>query len=113
MYEIWLVLNIIYEIALSIWPVLALTLAVWLVALWVSRARLGKAALRQAVVVAAVAAVVLFFAIPTLTKSSLSNMGYWVDWGILSALALGLGALVGTFLFPLLALRHQPRAHAA
>ena len=113
MYEIWLVLNIVYEIALSIWPVLALALAVWLIALWAARARLGKPALRQALLLAGVAAVALFFAIPTLTQSSLSNLGYWVDWAMLLAIALGLGALAGVFLYPLLALLQKPATRSA
>ena len=48
MYEIWLVMNIVYEIALSLWPLLAIVLAVWLLMLWAARARLGGAAGRQA-----------------------------------------------------------------
>ena len=113
MYEIWLVLNIIYEIALSIWPVLALALAVWLAALWAARARLGKPALGHALVAGVLVAIVLFFAIPTLTQSSLSNMGYWIDWANLLAMALGLGTLAGAFLFPLLALRSKPMTRTA
>lgn len=111
MYEIWLVLNILYEIALSIWPSLALALAVWLLAMWAARTRLGVFAVRQALVVAALAAVALFFALPGLTHSSLANMGYWIDWANLLAMALGLGALAGLFVMPLLALlRPKPAA---
>lgn len=106
MYEIWLALNIVYEIALGIWPVIAVALAVWLLALWAARARLGKPALRDAIVVGALIAVALFFAVPSLTRSSLANMGYWVDWANLLAVAGGLGLLAGVFAFPLLALRH-------
>ena len=29
MYEIWLVINIVYEIALTIWPLIALALVAW------------------------------------------------------------------------------------
>lgn len=105
MYEIWLVMNIVYEIALGVWPLLALALAVWLVLLWAARQRLGARALRQALALGALVAAALFFTVPTLTQSSLSNMGYWVDWANLLAVALALGALAGVFLWPLLALR--------
>jgi hypothetical protein len=49
-------------------------------------------------------AVALFFSVPTLTQSSLANMGYWVDWANLLAIALGLGALAAVFSVPLLGL---------
>lgn len=108
MYEIWLVMNIVYEIALTVWPLLALALAVWLVMLWAARARRGRGAARQAAGLGALAAVVLFFTVPTLTHSSLSNMAYWVDWANLLAVALGLGALAAVFFWPLLALLKGP-----
>lgn len=108
MYEIWLVMNIVYEIALSMWPLLAIVLAVWLLMLWAARARLGGAAGRRAwvlgLVLGALVTVVLFFTVPGLTRSSLSNMGYWVDWANLASVALGLGALAALFLWPLMAL---------
>ena len=67
MYEIWLVLNIVYEIALSIWPTLLVLLLIWLVLLVVARKRLNSCAIRPAMMLAAVVAVVLFFATPALT----------------------------------------------
>ncbi len=108
MYEIWLVMNIVYEIALTVWPLLALALVVWLVMLWAARARLGRGAARQAAGLGALAAVVLLFTVPTLTHSSLSNMGYWVDWANLVSVALGLGAVVAVFCWPVLALLRNP-----
>ena len=55
-------------------------------------------------VLTALVAGVLFFALPALTQSSFANMGYWVDWANLLAVALGLGALVGVFCIPVAAL---------
>jgi hypothetical protein len=104
MYEIWLVMNIVYEIALGIWPLLALLLAVWAVMLVAARRRLGARQVRQAALLGALVAVALFFSVPTLTQSSLANMGYWVDWANLLAVALGLGALAAVFSLPLLGL---------
>ena len=102
MYEIWLVINIVYEIALTIWPLLALALAVWLVLLWRARSRSGGA--KAAIGVGALAAVLLLFTVPSMTNSSLSNMGYWVDWANLLAVAGGLGALIAVFVWPLMQL---------
>ena len=110
MYEIWLAINIVYEIALTMWPLLALALAIWLVLLFVARGRSGGAG--AAVGVGALAAVVLFFTVPSMTNSSFANMGYWVDWANLLVIALGLGAVAAVFFWPLLALR-KGKAHTA
>ena len=104
MYEIWLAMNIVYEIALGVWPLLALLLAVWVALLVAARGRLGAHQVRQALLLGALVAVALFFSVPTLTQSSLANMGYWVDWANLLAIALGLGALAAVFSVPLLGL---------
>lgn len=104
MYEIWLVMNIVYEIALSIWPVVALALAAWLLLLVLARQRIGWQQVPQVVGVGAVVAVLLALTVPTLTQSSLSNLDYWVDWANLLAVALGLGTLAAVFSWPLLAL---------
>jgi len=104
MYEIWLAMNIVYEIALGVWPLLALLLAVWVALLVAARGRLGARQVRQALLLGALVAVALFFSVPALTQSSLSNMGYWVDWANLLAIALGLGALAAVFSVPILGL---------
>ena len=109
MYEIWLAMNIVYEIALGIWPLLALLLAVWVALLVAARGRLGARQVRQALLLGALVAVALFFSVPTLTQSSLSNMGYWVDWANLLAIALGLGALAAVFSVPLFGLAARRR----
>ena len=105
MYEIWLAINIVYEIALTIWPLLALALLVWLALLWTAGARLGRG-------VGALVALVLLVSVPSLTHSSFANMGYWVDWANLLVIALGLGAVAAVFFWPLLALR-KGKAHTA
>ncbi len=109
MYEIWLAMNIVYEIALGVWPLLALLLAVWVALLVAARGRLGAHQVRQALLLGALVAVALFFSVPALTQSSLSNMGYWVDWANLLAIALGLGALAAVFSVPLFGLAARRR----
>ena len=104
MYEIWLALNIVYEIALTIWPALLALLLTWLALLATARGRLGWRALRQALLAGAVVAAALVAGLPSLTQSALSNMGYWVDWANVLAIALGLGALAALFMWPLMAL---------
>ena len=70
-------------------------------------AQRGFSLLELAVVIGTVgvlAAAVLFFTVPSLTHSSLSNMDYWVDWANLFAVALGLGTLAAVFVWPLMSL---------
>ena len=107
MYEIWLAMNIVYEIALGIWPLLALLLAVWVALLVAARGRLGARQVRQALLLGALVAVALFFSVPTLTQSSLANMGYWVDWGNLLLYAAAFGAVGGALAWPLAAMMRR------
>jgi hypothetical protein len=108
MYEIWLMLNIAWEIALGVWPVLVLSAMAWLVltGIAVRRAphRWGRAA-AVAVGAGAIATLIAFLALPALTRSSLSELSYWVDWASLAGLALGAGAVVALFALPIAVLQ--------
>lgn len=113
MYEIWLVLNIVWEIAReNVVPVTFGVLA--LVALVLNASRKPAAAWRRAfgpaagvgVVVALVAALV----VPSLTRASLSDMKYWVDWFNLFAVAVAVGGIAAAFAWPLVTMaRGTPR----
>jgi len=103
MYEIWLVMNILWEIALGLWPWLALyaLLGGGLVALaWRQPWPLWRRALPGTAALAAGAALLAFLAIPTAVRSSLQEMGYWVDWANLASLALGFGVAVMALAWP-------------
>jgi len=107
MYEIWLVINILWEIALGVWPLLLAAALVWL-ALMVLAAQRGAAWSRAwplAAALGAVVALVLIPLVPSAVGSSLANMGYWVDWANLLAICGGLGAAAAAFAWPLLARR--------
>lgn len=113
MYEIWLVSNILWEIALDVWPVVATVGVLWLLAMgraWHLPAAGWRRAGPLALALGAVAAVAAFVAVPGLTKSSLSELAYWVDWANLIAIALGSGAAVALLAWPLLAARRGGRA---
>lgn len=113
MYEIWLVLNILWEMALGVWPLLAGAALLW-VALLVLAARRGgawRAALPWTTAVGLVAAAAAFLLLPAWSRSSLSEMGYWVDWANLAAMAGGVGTAVAVFVWPLLAMRRRSPAH--
>ncbi len=108
MYEIWLVMNIAWEIALAAWPLLVLCSLLWAVLMGVAlrspRAR-WRAALPLALGAGLAVAVLAVLAIPPATQSSLAEMGYWVDWANLGAIALGCGAVALAFVWPLAALQ--------
>ncbi len=104
MYEIWLMLVIVYELALSIWPWLLALAVLWLLLLMLARG--GNAAWRpclsKAVMLGALLGVVIFFVTPIWNKSGLGEMKYWVDWANLLGIAAA-WAVAGTlFVWPLL-----------
>jgi hypothetical protein len=108
MYEIWLVMNIVWEIALGIWPLLLAAALLWAVLMIVALRRPGArwgAGLPLALGVGAVVAVAAVLWVPGWNKSSLADMGYWVDWANLLGVAAGFGAVAVAFAWPLVAMR--------
>lgn len=104
MYEIWLVMNIVWEIALGVWPLLAIGAAVWLVLMAVAWRRpmtQWRGALPLAMGVAVAAAVIGFVLVPMATRSSLQELAYWVDWANLASIAAGIGVAALAFAWPL------------
>ncbi|MBM3386510.1 MAG: hypothetical protein FJY36_02400 [Betaproteobacteria bacterium] len=107
MYEIWLVLNIVYEMALGMWPALLILLLIWLVLLMLNRKGLWVVPFGYLLTIAAGVAVVTGLAVPALTVSSFGNFGYWVDWANWLALSAGVGVTVAVWLWPLMARRYR------
>ncbi len=112
MYEIWLMLNIVWELALGVWPLLLALAVVWLlflVAALRGRGTSWRGGLPIAAGVAAVAGVIAFLAVPALTRASLGDLAYWVDWLALAGIALAAAAAAGLFVWPLAAFRGRPQ----
>ena len=107
MYEIWLAINIVYEIALGLWPALLPLLLVWAAVMLINRKQLMKVSLPALLLVVMLVSAVAVLALPSLTKSSLAEMGYWVDWANLLAMAAGLGVTAAVLLWPVLAMRRS------
>jgi hypothetical protein len=112
MYEAWLMLNIVWEILLTAWP---LTLALLLLvaglglAALLARGAAWRSAWPVALAGAAIVGVASFLLLPGLTRSSLGELKYWVDWMALAGLAGGFAALAAALLWPLMALlKRQP-----
>ena len=110
MYEIWLTLNILYELGLQYLPVVIGTALLWLALMAVAAAR-GRAgwgaALLPAIAIAVVVTAITFFITPGMTQSSFANMGYWVDWGNLLLYAAAFGAVGGALAWPLAAMMRR------
>lgn len=113
MYEIWLVLNILWEMALGSAALVLSGLGLWGVVMIAALRRRGVrwgAGLPLALLVAAVVAALAFVAVPAAIDSSFADMGYWVDWANLAAIAAGVGAVALAFAWPLMAMREGGRA---
>lgn len=109
MYEIWLMLNIAYEMALAAWPVLIGGLGLWLMLLWLAKARLSRCAIPVSLKVGVLATIAAVLILPAANLSSLADMGYWVDWATLIGLALAVGAVTAVLSFPVVSmLRKSP-----
>ena len=105
MYEIWLVINILWEIALGLWPVLLLVAVTWafLVLRAFTRGAAWQRSLGLALVIGGGVALLLIPLVPGAIGSSLSDMGYWVDWANLLAICGGFGVVVAALVWPMLA----------
>lgn len=113
MYEIWLVVNIVWEIArANAVPVVFGVLVLLALALNALRRRgtAWKRAFVPALALGAVVAAVAVVAIPASTRSSLGDMAYWVDWLNLFAVAGAVGAIAAAYAWPLIAIVRGARA---
>jgi hypothetical protein len=108
MYEIWLMMNIVYEISLSYWLLITVCVVLWLALMWAARTRLSLRLIPLALGLGAVATIVAFLALPAINKSSFADMGYWVDWVNLVSWALTAGVLALFYAFPLAGLLRKP-----
>jgi hypothetical protein len=107
MYEIWLMLNIVFEIALTIKLELAIALLVLIALTLLSAKKWQKIMIKPSIYLGLLVGVISFFTIPSLTNSSISEMGYWVDWANLISIALGSGVASMFYIYPVLVLLNK------
>ena len=106
MYEIWLALNVLFELALANRALVLFFLVLWLalMAFVLLRGRANwSGALPSALLAFVLAGVATLVGFPSLVQSSLSDMRYWVDWANLIAIAAGIGGVVALFVWPFIA----------
>ncbi len=105
MYEIWLALNIVWEIARGLWPWIAAAALLWVVAMALAVRRphgRWRATLPGALAAGLAVGLLAFLGIPSALQSSLSELGYWVDWANLLAMAAAAAAVGVAFAWPVL-----------
>jgi hypothetical protein len=110
MYEIWLVMNILWELALGVWPLLLGAALLWVAVMAgaLRRPAAGWAAgLPLALAIGVAVAIAAFVLVPSATRSSLGELRYWVDWLNLLGIAAAFGALAVAFAWPVLAMRRR------
>lgn len=106
MYELWLTLNIVFELGMQYLPTVIATALVWLGLMAFAAMRRGaawKRALVPAFTTGVIATVITFFITPGMTQSSFANMGYWVDWMNLTFYSMGFGAVAAALAWPIAA----------
>lgn len=111
MYEIWLAVNIVWEIAVdqASWTIPLAIVFVVLVLLALVRGGDWRGGWRWAWTSAVIAAAAAIVALPALTGAAWSDVSYIVDGLILVAIAAAFGVAVGAFVW-LLAVVLRPRA---
>jgi hypothetical protein len=107
MYEIWLAMNIAYETALGLLPALAPLVLMWAVMMVINRKKLKRVKPATLAAVALLVSLAAVLALPSLSKSTLADMGYWVDWAALLGMAAGVGVAAAVLLWPVLAMRQR------
>ncbi len=107
MYEIWLAMNIAYETVLGLLPALAPMVLMWAAMMVIKRKKLKEVRPATLAAVAVLVALAAVLALPSLSQSTLADMGYWVDWAALLGMAAGVGVAAAVLLWPLLAMRQR------
>lgn len=105
MYEIWLMLNIVYELALTVWPWLLALLVLWLILMALAlknRAANWRSTFPTALVLGALLGVAIFFITPTWSRSGLAYLNYWVDWANLIGITVAWTTAGTLFAWPFL-----------
>ena len=111
MYEIWLIINTIYELALANLSWVLSTLVIWLMLMLVtqfSKKLPWSTGVKAAVVVGLIAWVIFFALVPSLTKSSFEYVNSVIDWLAVGGVAAAFAGLLAMFVGPLYLLVKRP-----
>lgn len=104
MYEIWLIINTFYELALMNLGLVMAVLVIWLALMAVTQMKKSlpwSCAVKPALLVAVVIWLVSFVLVPSMTKSSFANVTYVVDYLVVAGVAAAVAGLVAVFVAPI------------
>jgi hypothetical protein len=73
----------------------------------INRKKLKRVKTVTLAAVAVLLSLAAVLALPSLSKSTLADMGYWVDWAALLGMAAGVGVAAAVLLWPVLAMRQR------
>jgi drug/metabolite transporter (DMT)-like permease len=79
----------------------------WAVMMVINRKKLKRVKTVTLAAVAVLLSLAAVLALPSLSQSTLSDMGYWVDWAALLGMAAGVGVAAAVLLWPVLAMRQR------
>lgn len=104
LYELWLALNIVFELALAnIATLIILVIAIGFlfgVAAVKGAPAWGKG-LKVGIIAGAVVTIAGLFFVPALIDSSIADVSYWVDWANLFAVSAGFGVAAAALIWPI------------
>lgn len=104
MYEIWLIINTFYELALMNLGLVVGVFVVWaglMVVTQIKKTQPWCASVKPALLVAVLVWVVSFMLVPSMTKSSFANVTYILDYLVVAGVAAAIAGLVAVFVAPL------------
>jgi hypothetical protein len=73
----------------------------------INRKKLKRVKTVTLAAVAVLLSLAAVLALPSLSQSTLADMGYWVDWAALLGMAAGVGVAAAVLLWPVLAMRQR------
>jgi drug/metabolite transporter (DMT)-like permease len=79
----------------------------WAVMMVINRKKLKRVKTVTLAAVAVLLSLAAVLALPSLSQSTLADMGYWVDWTALLGMAAGVGVAAAVLLWPVLAMRQR------
>jgi hypothetical protein len=115
MYEIWLGLNILYGLMWDYMPFVLSVAVIFAILLTyaIQHQANWRGGFKGGLLGVFLITLVTFMIFPYLTKSSLSELGYWIDYVFLLQIAAGYGIVFGLgFVWPLSALAARYRQSA-
>ncbi|MDY0207558.1 MAG: hypothetical protein RBR82_13190 [Pseudomonas sp.] len=103
MYEIWLVINTVYELILANMDITLGLLIPWLALMLLTQFKKQvpwSQVIKPTLVVAIVLWFVFFALVPGMTKSSFASVNSGIDWLVVAGLAAGFSGIIAIFVGP-------------